>query len=163
MDEYFDRLEYIKYQGLFNQAANRAFIFEGGVNLRRIFNKMDKNKEKIIKLTRKAEKLSNKYTAGGYEYEEKMRKINAKIEALKSQRTMLKGGKYTKAAVAYKKAMDSTIYGINEGATQDEILAAVPDQYKDYFINFMNETSESERKKILKMLPEYLRRPLQIA
>ena len=163
MDEYFDRLEYVKYQGLFNQAANRAFIFEGGVNLRRIFNKMDKNKEKIIKLTRKAEKLSNKYTAGGYEYEEKMRKINAKIEALKSQRTMLKGGKYTKAAVAYKKAMDSTIYGINEGATQDEILAAVPDQYKDYFINFMNETSESERKKILKMLPEYLRRPLQIA
>ena len=163
MDEYFDRLEYIKYQGLFNQAANRAFIFEGGVNLRRIFNKMDKNKEKIIKLTRKAEKLSNKYTAGGYEYEEKMRKINAKIEALKSQRTMLKGGKYTKAAVAYKKAMDSTIYGMNEGATQDEILAAVPDQYKDYFINFMNETSESERKKILKMLPEYLRRPLQIA
>ena len=91
MDEYFDRLKYIKYQGLFNQAANRAFIFEGGVNLRRIFNKMDKNKEKIIKLTRKAEKLSNKYTAGGYEYEEKMRKINSYGSGLKKELNSIMG------------------------------------------------------------------------
>ena len=47
--------------------------------------------------------------------------------------------------------------------TQDEILGAVPDQYKDYFMNFMNETDRKERKKILKTLPEYLRKPLQIA
>ena len=92
-----------------------------------------------------------------------MQKINAKIEALESQQTVLRGGKYTKAAVAYKKAMESTIYGMSSGATQDEILGAVPDQYKDYFMSFMNETNIKERKKILKALPEYLRKPLQIA
>ena len=92
-----------------------------------------------------------------------MQKINAKIEALESQQTVLRGGKYTKAAVAYKKAMESTIYGMSSGATQDEILGAVPDQYKDYFMSFMNETNIKERKKILKTLPEYLRKPLQIA
>jgi hypothetical protein len=59
--------------------------------------------------------------------------------------------------------MESTIYGLSEGATKDEILAAVPDQYKDYFQRFMNETDESERKKILKHLPDYLKRPLQAA
>lgn len=125
--------------------------------------KLDKNKAKVAKLNRKAEKLSNKYVAETYGYQQSMQKINNKIQALESQQTILKGGKYTKAAVAYKKAMESTIYGLSEGATQDEILASVPDQYKDYFMNFMNETNEKERKKILKALPEYLRKPLQVA
>lgn len=163
LDEYFDRLEYIKYKGLYNQAALRAFLFEGSVNVKKAFRRIDKNKKKVAKLVNKAEKISNKYIAGGYEYEEKMSKINAKIEALQSERTMLKGGKYTKAAVAYKKALDSTIYGLSAGATKDEILAAIPDQYKDYFINFMNETDKKERKKILKTLPDYLKKPLEIA
>ena len=163
LDEYFDRLEYVKYKGLYNQAALRAFIFEGGVNVKHAFKKIDKNKEKVAKLIKKAEKLSNKYSAGGYEYDQKMLKINQKMQALQAQQTMLKGGKYTKAAVAYKKAMESTVYGLSEGATQDEILAAVPDQYKDYFISFMNETDKKERKKILKTLPDFLKKPLQIA
>lgn len=163
LDEYFDRLEYIKYKGLYNQAAARAFLFEGNINIKKIFKEIDKNKEKIAKLTRKAEKLSNKYSAGGYEYEQKMSEINQKITALENKPTVLKGGKYTKAAVSYKKAMESTIYGLSEGATSDEILSAIPVQYKDHFMAFINEKSEKERKKILKQLPEYLRKPLQIA
>ena len=162
LDEYFDRLEYIKYKGLYNQATFRAALFEGS-NIKSIMKKLDKNKAKVAKLNRKAEKLSNKYVAETYGYQQSMQKINNKIQALESQQTILKGGKYTKAAVAYKKAMESTIYGLSEGATQDEILAAVPDQYKDYFMNFMNERNAKERKEILKALPEYLRKPLQVA
>lgn len=164
LDEYFDRLEYIKYKGLYEQAALRAFLFEdNNINVKSIFKKLDKNKEKIAKLTRKAEKISNKYSAGGYEYEKEMTKLNQQIQALQTEQTAFKGGKYTKAAISYKKAMESTIYGLSEGATNDEILAAIPDQYKDHFMAFMNETSKSERKKILKQLPEYLHKPLQIA
>ena len=163
LDEYFDRLEYIKYKGLYEQAAARAFLFEGNINLDKIFKKIDKNKEKIAKLTRKAEKLSNKHTAGGYKYEQEMNEINSKIEALQNQQTAFRGGKYTKAAVSYRKAMESTIYGLSESATPDEILASVPVQYRDHYMAFMNERSEKERKKILKKLPEYLRKPLQVA
>ena len=163
LDEYFDRLEYIKYHGLYKQAAMRAAIFEGNHNINRMFKKIEKNKEKIAKLTRKAEKLSNKYSAGGYEYEQQMAEINNKIMALENQQTAFRGGKYTKAAISYRKAMESTIYGLSEGATPDEILASVPVQYRDHFIAFMNERSEKERKKILKQLPEYLRKPLQIS
>lgn len=163
MDEYFDRLEYVKYRALYNQASFRALLFEGGSNVRSVFKRLDKNKKKVAKLERRAQKLSNKYTAEGFEYNEKMQKLNNKIQALQAQQTVLRGGKYTKAAVAYKKAMESTIYGMSEGATPDEILASVPDQYKDYFMNFINETDKKERKKILKTLPEYLRKPLQIA
>lgn len=163
LDEYFDRLEYIKYHGLYKQAALRAAIFEGNPNIDRMFKKIEKNKEKIAKLTRKAEKLSNKHSAGGYFYEQQIAEINNKIMALENQQTAFRGGKYTKAAISYRKAMESTIYGLTEGATSDEILASVPVQYRDHFMAFMNETSEKERKKILKQLPEYLRKPLQIS
>lgn len=163
LDEYFDRLEYVKYKGLYNQARVRAFLLEGNINLNHIFKKLEKNKKKIAKLTRKAEKLSNKYSAGGYEYEAEMEKINSKILSLQNSQTAFRGGKYTKAAVAYHKAMESTVYGLKEGATPDEILSSVPVQYKDHFVAFMNERSEKERKKILRQVPEYLRKPLELA
>jgi tetratricopeptide (TPR) repeat protein len=163
MNEYFDRLEYIKYKGLYEVAARRAALLEG-TNVKAVFKDLDKNKKKIAKLQRKAQKLLDKYDERDHEYINRINKINQEISSLREdEKIVFKGGKYTKSAIAYKKAMESTIYGLSEGATKDEILAAVPDQYKDYFQRFMNETDESERKKILKHLPDYLKRPLQAA
>ena len=163
MNEYFDRLEYIKYKGLYEAAARKAAILEG-TDIKGIFRELDKNKKKIAKLKKKAEDLLNKYDEGDSEYIARINDIKRQISSLQeSGNNMFKGGKYTKSAVAYKKAMESTIYGLSEMSTKDEILAAVPDQYKDYFQRFMNETDESERKKILKHIPDYLRRPLQAA
>ena len=163
INEYFDRLEYIKYQGLYESAARKAALLEG-TDIKGIFKDIDKNKKKIAKLKKKAEDLLKKYDEGDSEYIAQKDKIMRQINSLQEQgNNMFKGGKYTKSAVAYKKAMESTIYGLSEMSTKDEILAAVPDQYKDYFQRFMNETDESERKKILKHLPDYLKRPLQAA
>jgi hypothetical protein len=163
MNEYFDRLEYIKYKGLYEAAARKAALLEDA-NIKDIFNELDKNKKKIAKLKHKAEKLLDKYDEGDSEYKAKMAEIQQKINSLQeSGNNVFKGGKYTKSAVAYKKAMESTIYGLSEGATKDEILAAIPDQYKDYFQKFMDVRDEKEQKKILKYMPEYLKRPLQLA
>ena len=163
MNEYFDRLEYIKYKGLYEAAARKAALIEG-TDIKGIFKEIDKNKEKVAKLKRKAEKLLKKYDEGDSEYKNEMAKIQRKIDSLQeSGNNMFKGGKYTKSAVAYKKAMESTIYGLSEGATKDEILAAVPDQYKDYFQKFMDVRDPKERKKILEYMPDYLKRPLQLA
>ena len=163
LDEYFDRLEYIKYEGLYKNAAFRASIFEGS-NIKHIFKQLDKNKKKLAKLKQKAQEVSNKYIAGSYQYNEAMAEIQQQQRALEeSQKQAFTGGKYTKAAIAYKKAAESTIYGLSETATPDEILAAIPDQYKDHFKSFMDETSKSKRKEILKYVPDYLKRPLQIA
>jgi hypothetical protein len=108
--------------------------------------------------------LLDKYNEKDPEYISKLNAINKEISGLKEAGNhMFKGGKYTKSAVAYKKAMESTIYGMSDMATQDEILAAVPDQYKDYFQEFMKVTDKSEQKKILSYLPDYLKRPLQAA
>lgn len=163
MNEYFDRLEYIKYKGLYEDAARKAALLEGA-NIKDVFKQIDKNKAKIAKLKRKAEKLLEKYDEGDSAYKMKMEEIQQKIDSLQEAgNNVFKGGKYTKSAVAYKKAMESTIYGLSEGATKDEILAAIPDQYKDYFQKFIDVKDPKERKKILRYIPEYLQRPLQLA
>ncbi len=163
MNEYFDRLEYIKYKGLYEAASRKAALLEGA-NVKEIFRNIDRNKKKIAKLKQKAEKLLKKYDEGDSEYKAEMARIQRKIDSLQeSGNNVFKGGKYTKSAVAYKKAMESTIYGLKPGATKDEILAAVPDQYKDYFQKFMDVRDPKERKKILRYMPEYLQRPLQMA
>ena len=163
MNEYFDRLEYIKYKGLYEEASRKAALLEG-TDIKGIFKELDKNKAKIAKLKQKAQKLLDKYDEGDSEYKNEMAKIQRKIDSLQeSGNNMFKGGKYTKSAVAYKKAMESTIYGLQPGATKDEILAAIPDQYKDYFQKFMDVRDKKEQKKILSYMPEYLQRPLQLA
>ena len=163
MNEYFDRLEYIKYKGLYEDAARKAALIEG-TSVKQIFDDIDKNKKRIAKLRRQSEELLNKFNENDSRYISRINKINAEIEALTQRgNQMFTGGKYTKSAIAYKKAMESTIYGLDSMSTQDEILAAVPDAYKDYFQAFMEETDENERKKILKKLPEYMQRPLQAA
>ena len=163
LDEYFDRLEYIKYKGLYEVAAKRARRFEK-TNIKQIFKEIDKNKERIEKLKKEKKDLLKKYDEGDSGYIARAAKLNEEIEALTQRgNQMFVGGKYTKAAVAYKKAMESTIYGLSPGATKDEILASIPDQYKDYFQSFMEVTDESEREEILKHLPDYLKRPLQAA
>ena len=163
LDEYFDRLEYIKYKGLYEDASRKAALIEG-TSIKEIFREMDKNKKRIEKLNNKAKRLLEKYNENDSRYKEKRAAIQEEIDALTQRgNQMFVGGKYTKSAIAYKKAMESTIYGLSASATKDEILAAVPDQYKDYFQAFMDVTDESERKKILKKMPDYLKRPLQAA
>lgn len=163
INEYFDRLEYIKYSGLYETAARKAALLEG-TPIKQVFKELDKNKRKIAKLKAKQDALLERHGENSRKYKSKNAEIQAEIEALTQRgNQMFTGGKWTKAAIAYKKAMESTIYGLQPGATKDEILAAVPDQYKDYFQAFMDEKDKGERKKILKHLPDYLKRPLQAA
>lgn len=162
-DEYFDRLNYIKYMGLYKVASARAAIFED-TPVRDIFKDLDRNKKKIAKLKLEERKLAEKQKGDLTANQFKIEEIRQRRMALEESSNMFfKGGKYTKAAIAYKKKAESTIYGLNEASTQDEILAAVPDQYKDHFNAFMKVTDKKERKKILEYVPDYLARPLQIA
>ena len=163
LDEYFDRLEYMKYSGLYHRAAKMAKRKEK-VDIEKIFEQIDENKEKITKLDIKAAKLVNKIKTSTDKYAMELQKIEQKKKVLEEQSMMMfEGGEWTKSAIAYKKAMESTMYGLDPTATKDELLASVPDQYKDHFQAFMNVTDEKERKKILKSVSPMMRRPLQAA
>ena len=163
LDEYFDRLSYVKYMGLYKVASARAAIFEG-TPVRDIFKEIDKNKKEIAKLNRKEKKLAENQRGDLSKNQLKIEEIRRKRMALEENTNMFfKGGKYTKAAVAYKKKAESTIYGLDETATLDELLAAVPDQYKDHFNAFMKISDKKQQKEILKYVPDYLAKPLKIA
>lgn len=162
LDEYFDRLSYVKYMGLYQEAARKAELFEG-TKIRAVFNQIDSNKKKIAKLQHKAQKLSNKYTSGSPEFQAEIAQLQEEIQSLQMSEQVFNGGKYTKAAVAYKKMAESTIYGLSETATMDEILRAAPEQYKDYVKAFSNETNKKKREEILELSSPYMRKLLNIA
>lgn len=162
LEEYFDRLEYVKYMGLYHEAKRRAQIFEGS-NIGGIFAKLDENKKEIAKLQRKAKKIGNKYIPGTSRFDVEIQELNAQIEALEMPEQALKGGKYTKAAIAYKKMAESTVFGLSEAASYDEILRATPNQYKDYINAFAKEKNEKKRKEILKYASPQLKKILQIS
>ena len=162
LEEYFDRLEYIKYMGLYHEAARRANMFED-TNINKVFAQLDKNKKEIIKLQRKAKKVGNKYMPGSSMYEAEISVINRQIEELEMPEQALKGGKYTKAAIAYRKMAESTVYGLSEAASYDELLRATPSQYKDYIQAFSAEKNKKKRKEILKYASPQMKKLLQIA
>lgn len=163
LDEYFDRLEYIKYESLYKAAAKRA-AFHEKTDIKGIFKQIDKNKNKINKLNIKEQKLMDKQKNGHDKYSKEIEEIEQQKMMLEEQSKLFyKGGKYTQAAVAYKKKAESTMYGLDSTATKDELLAAVPSQYKDHFSAFFDITDKKEQKKILKSVSPIMRRPLQAA
>lgn len=165
IDEYYDRLEYIKYQGLYEKAARKAKVWER-TDIKKIINANEyartSNKKKIEKLNNRLEKISNS-NLEDIRKEELISSINSKLYELNTSEQVLRGGKYTKAAVAYKQAADSTIYGLKEGATSQQVLRAIPKGDKDFFMDFMKEDAQNKRKQILKHVSPYQRKALQIA
>lgn len=165
IDEYYDRLEYIKYQGLYEKAARKARFWEG-TNIKKIINANEQikkeNNKKIEKLNKRLANISNS-GLNDERKEELISKINSEIYMLSNSEQMFRGGKYTKAAIAYKQAADSTIYGLDKNSTAQEVLRAIPKGDKDYFMDFMKEKDKKKRKEILKYVSPYQRRALQIA
>lgn len=163
IEEYFDRLEYIKYKGLYERASQKALKKEG-VNIKKILIDMEKqekhlekNKNKLLKYK---QNLSNSYMKNTAYGQRLMSKIDNQLNASIGSIT-LESRPYTKSALAYKQAMDSTIYGLKENASWAQILRALPKNDRDYFLEFAKVKDPKEQKKILKVVSPYKRKILQ--
>ena len=163
IEEYFDRLEYIKYTNLYHRAAKEAKRKEG-VDIERIVNQYERNKEKNAKLIskleeqkKKAEKMIDEQARNAL-----IAEIDYKIAQLMTPIQYLKAGEYTKSAIAYKKAADTTIYGLSKDASTADVLRALPKYDRDFFLDFANEKDPKKRKKILQYVSPYKARALKI-
>jgi len=165
IEEYFDRLKYIKYMGLYEKAAKLAKRKEN-VDIKRLINKYEYDSEKREKIRQQLlankQLISNTYLEGDERREAMLADIDAKLEALSYPEQILKAGKYTKAAIAYKQAAESTVYGLKKNATWSQVLRAVPKYERDYILEFGQETDPKRRKEILKYISPYRRKVLQI-
>lgn len=165
IEEYYDRMKYIKYRGLYEKAA-RVAKHKEGVDIARIVNKFeyDSNKREKIKeqLLANRQLISNTYAEGDKKREAMLLNIDTKLSSLAYPEQVLKAGKYTKAALAYKQAAESTVYGLKDDATWSQVLRAVPKYERDYVLEFGKETDPKRRKEILKYSSPYRRKVLQV-
>lgn len=166
LQEYFDRLRYIKYTGLYEAAARQAKRHEG-VDIKSILTRLEEReaeKEQLKeKLFKQRNSLSNNIFIENDARNAILRNINSRLQELDQQEDIaIPAGEYTQAALAYKKAAESTIYGLDKDASWSEILRALPSNHRDYFIEFGKENDPEKRKKIRELVPEYEQKVLDI-
>lgn len=76
-------------------------------------------------------------------------------------RTAMRLGEYGRAALLYKKAAESTMYGLRADARWNDVEMALPKYERDYFQEFMKERDPDKREEILKSVSPFLRRALK--
>jgi hypothetical protein len=166
LEEYYDRLKYMKYTGLYEKAARLAKRKED-TDIKRILNKIDYNQNKREKIRNQLlaseDKVRNTYAEGDPEKEALLNNIGMKLAGLNDPSAVITAGKYTKAALAYKQAAESTIFGMKDNATWSQMLRAVPKNERDYILEFAKERDPKKRKDIMKHISPYQRKVLQIA
>lgn len=76
-------------------------------------------------------------------------------------RTAMRLGEYGRAALLYKKAAESTMYGLRSDARWLDVEMALPRYERDYFQAFMKEKDPDKQQEILKTVSPFLRRALK--
>ena len=161
MNDYFDRLTYIKMMGLYHKAAILAKEKEG-VDVERLFRIEDKDRIKKTQIKAQLEKEKRDIQKNPSKAaQDALTTINKKLQSLSSTKTILRGGEYTKSAILYRQAAEATMYGLKSDATMTDILRALPAEDRDYFMEFIQERDPDKRAEILRYTSPQLKRALR--
>lgn len=163
IEEYFDRLNYLKYDALYRKAARKAEDKEG-VDIERMFNAYEWNREKNAEKRQELEELkikTAKMISDPSKREKYLQEMDLKIEKLETPEQYFSLGEYARSAIAFKKARDTTIYGLNNFSSKADVLRALPKYDRDYFLEFAKEKDPNERKEILRYVSPYKAKALK--
>ena len=160
INEYFDRLTYIKYKGLYAKAVEMAKQKEG-VDLERLFKLQEKQKNKNNEeyLLERKKWLTIEKKALGEEKDEKieeeLEKVKARLENIGNEEYLAQIGPYTALALRYKETYESTLYAAGRGETFDynKIYRALPYKDRPYFTEFIK-ANPRDRQRILQLIPD---------
>lgn len=166
VNEYFDKLKYIKFRGLYEKTADLAKKQEG-VNLKELIaeessEKGKKNRNLINSLEQKKKLLKLRMT-DPLVYEERAKEqieeINDNISEIRQDKKLVRLGPLAMQALRYRDESESTLFGMDE-IDYNKVYKALPKRERNYFQSFINAPPE-EREKILKLIPENQRRIFQ--
>jgi hypothetical protein len=153
INEYFDRLKYLKYKGLYEKARQEAIAREG-VDVAEIIKARD---------TQKRENKRDKQMLAGFKKWLKMdqsteskrliKQSNQELNAISEGNALLQLGPYSMLALNYEMKARSTIYGLDAGSDVSTIYGALPPKEREFYQYFMN-AKGAERDKILKLIPK---------
>ena len=163
IEDYFDRLTYLKYMGMYEKAAAKA-ASEEGVNIRSILEHLDDTQKEVSNIRSNLKELietAQSHNLSNYAENRSIVEAQNRLNQIRSSKMVLKGGQYTQAAILYKQAAEATMYGLKENASWQEIASALPKYERDYFTEFMKEKDPDEQKKILSQVSPFMRRALK--
>lgn len=164
MEEYFDRLTYLKYMGLYKKAAEKAKD-EEDVDVEDIMEQKEQ-KDEIHDRTQKYLKDVKEELRQVKDSPEKkrlMKMLNGRLNSLAEDTTIMKGGEWTHSALIYKQAADSTMTGLKQGASWAQIITALPQNDREYFMEFVKERDPEKRDDILKVASPAIKKALSMA
>lgn len=158
IEDYFDKLKYVKYKGLYERARQMAYKYEGvsvESEIKKIKEAQDSQSSKVRYLNSMKKRAyiysKTSHIADGTERKAKIKELNQQMENAKAQKQGMRAGKYTMAALMYREQMESTMFGLSENAAWMNIVKALPKRDREYFTEFV-EAPQQERKKILRIV-----------
>jgi hypothetical protein len=167
MQEYWDRLTYMKYEGLYKEAARRAKEEEGVDVEQAIKNLREKEEQRqgsVKKLKYIKQALGEAYDGKtNYMKNHLLKLVNNRLKELETDENMVEGGKYTQTALIYKRAAESTMQGLQDNAGWSQIISALPQNDREYFMEFVAERDKDKREKILQTVSPSLQRALRMS
>lgn len=176
-EEYFDVLNYIKSNSLYNQYATAALKQEG-FDVKEYLNKNENSgsgrkyeKDMLEGIKRRLYAARStelqkilielkEYNITAASREEAMKMINERLNEILTHRELRTISPLAAKALTYHQASKQTMYGYETGDPISNFLAALPKKDRDYLMPFM-ESPESERERILATVPNYMKRTLQ--
>ena len=164
VNEYFDKLRYVKFRGLYEKAKELAEEYED-MDFEELEEKMNETPYINKRLRKRLEKIKTQIAIsavdGGnideQEAQEKTQMINDFINGGSEEDRVQYLGTYTRLALQYKKEYESTLYGADPHGDFMSLYAALPKEDRPFFQQFMI-ASPRERKRILELVPENQKR-----
>ena len=165
MEDYFDRLTYLKYKGLYEEAAKRAKDEEGF------------DVEKYVKESKEADDKAKKKQEYYQSLKDRLKRnsrnqplqkaylklLSKEKNAVEEDKVIQNVGQWSRTAMLYRKAMNSTMYGLNEDSSWGEMVSALPQNDREFFMEFVKEKDPDKRQKILDTVSPQLKKALQMA
>ena len=160
-EDYFDRLRYIKYMGLYEAAKDKA-LKEEGVDVDKLYLRQEALRAEMNGEVSITDMMSSVLTSGTPSNDPMVQWINKRFGRLSDDMTTLAAGEYTEQAIMYHQVAESTVYALNKNSEYSDIIRALPSTEKEYFIEFAKVTSEKQRREILRNVSPSLAKALKL-
>ena len=160
-EDYFDRLRYIKYMGLYEAAKDKA-LKEEGVDVDKLYLRQEALRAEMDGEVSITDMMSSVLTSGTPSNDPMVQWINKRFGRLSDDMTTLAAGEYTEQAIMYHQVAESTVYALNKNSEYSDIIRALPSTEKEYFIEFAKVTSEKQRREILRNVSPSLAKALKL-
>lgn len=158
---YFDRLRYIKYMALYEAAKEKAKS-EEGVDVDKLYKHQEALRAEMNGDVSITDMMSAILTSGKPADDPIAQWVQKTFGRLSDDMTTLVAGKYTEQAIMFHQVAESTVYALNKDSEYSDIIRALPNTEKEYFVEFAKVTDERRRREILKNVSPSLAKALKL-